>query len=49
MFESWPVIAKGLGFNEDDARGQTEKAKADYLEANPGRGAEGSTPTSSLQ
>lgn len=48
MFESWPVIAKGLGFDEGEARAQTEKAKADYLEDNPGMGAEGSTPVSSL-
>lgn len=48
MFKSWPVIAKGLGFDEGEARAQTEKAKADYLEDNPGMGAEGSTPVSSL-
>lgn len=31
-----------------EARAQTEKAKVDYLEDNPGMGAEGSTPVSSL-
>jgi hypothetical protein len=48
MFESWPVIATGLGFDEGAARAQTEKAKADYLTDNPGAGPEGSTPVSSL-
>lgn len=48
MWESWPVIARGLGLDVAEAQEQTEEAQADHLEANPGMGAEGSTPVSSL-
>ncbi|MGO1677165.1 MAG: alpha/beta hydrolase [Brevibacterium aurantiacum] len=48
MWESWPVIAQGLGFDVAEAQRQTSEAQADHLEANPGMGAEGSTPVSSL-
>ncbi|MCI1256341.1 MAG: esterase family protein [Corynebacterium provencense] len=48
MWESWPVIAAGLGLDVDEARTDAAAARTEYLQANPGRGAEGSTPVSSL-
>ncbi|MDN5684590.1 alpha/beta hydrolase family protein [Corynebacterium glyciniphilum] len=48
MWESWPVIARGLGFDVTEAQRQSTDAQAAHLEANPGMGAEGSTPVSSL-
>ncbi|WP_420098622.1 alpha/beta hydrolase [Corynebacterium sp.] len=50
MFDAWPTISAGL-FPERDrsvAIAQRDEAKAAYLEANPGAGAAGSTPVSSL-
>ncbi len=48
MWESWPVIAEGLGLAVESARQDMAAAQADHLAANPGMGAEGSTPVSSL-
>lgn len=48
MWESWPVIAQGLGLDVAEAERQTAQAQADHLATNPGGGAEGSTPVSSL-
>lgn len=49
MFDSWPTISEGLfPGNGAEAVAQRDFAKADYLENNPGMGAEGSTPVSSL-
>ncbi|MDN5720163.1 alpha/beta hydrolase family protein [Corynebacterium sp.] len=49
MFDAWPTISEGLfpggGAN---AVAQRDAAKAAYLEDNPGAGAAGSTPVSSL-
>lgn len=49
MFDSWPTISAGLfPGNGAEAVAQRDAAKAAYLEDNPGMGAEGSTPVSSL-
>lgn len=41
MWESWPVIARGLGLDVAEAQRQTAEAQADHREANPGIGTEG--------
>lgn len=49
MFDSWPTISAGLfPGNDAEAIRQRDEGKADYLEKNPGMGAKGSTPVSSL-
>ncbi|MGN0097481.1 MAG: alpha/beta hydrolase [Corynebacterium sp.] len=49
MFDSWPTISEGL-FPGNGAKAveQRDAGKADYLKKNPGMGAKGSTPVSSL-
>ncbi|WP_291474367.1 alpha/beta hydrolase family protein [Corynebacterium sp.] len=44
MFESWPTIARGLGFDEAEAIATRDKAAADYLDRNQGIGNAGSLP-----
>jgi S-formylglutathione hydrolase FrmB len=49
MFDSWPTISEGLfPGNGAEAIRQRDAGKADYLQKNPGMGARGSTPVSSL-
>ncbi|MEY8566271.1 alpha/beta hydrolase family protein [Corynebacteriaceae bacterium 7-707] len=49
MFDSWPTISAGIfPGNDAEAIRQRDAGKADYLAKNPGMGARGSTPVSSL-
>lgn len=44
MFQSWPVLARGLGFDVAEAQGIANDAAAEYLASHQGVGTAGSTP-----